>query len=166
MATGQRVTEIAGLRRDQWDSDGRLLTWSTTKNKRPHVLPVGDIAASIIDSRAGNGTLLFPSVADPDRPPKHGSLYCALWRERDRIGVDGFTVRDLRRTWKTLAGMAGLTKHERDLLQNHARHDVSSRHYDRYEYLDEKRAAVARWDAWMRELLGSSQWCGPSGRRG
>ena len=60
------------------------------------------------------------------------------------------TPRELRRTWKTLAGKAGLTKVERDLLQNHAAHDVNSRHYDRYDYLHEKRAAVAKWSEWFQ----------------
>ena len=31
-----------------------------------------------------------------------------------------FTARDLRRTWKTLAGDAGIPKEMRDRLQNHA----------------------------------------------
>lgn len=41
----------------------------------------------------------------------------------------------------------------RDRLQNHAMSDVSSRHYDRYEYIQEKRAAVAVWGAYMDRIL-------------
>lgn len=70
--------------------------------------------------------------------------------------VDKFTNRDLRQTWKTLAGKAGLTKEERDLLQNHARHNVSSVHYDRYEYMNEKRAAVKKWGDWIEKQLVQS----------
>jgi hypothetical protein len=44
----------------------------------------------------------------------------------------------LRRTWKTLAGNAGISKEMRDRLQNHSKGDVSSRHYDRYDYLVER----------------------------
>ena len=39
--------------------------------------------------------------------------------------------RDLRRTWKTLAGKAGVSKEIRDRIQNHALHDASSKSYDR-----------------------------------
>jgi len=61
-----------------------------------------------------------------------------------------FNARDLRRTWKTLAGDAGIPKDMRDRLQNHAqRGDVSSRHYDRYDYLPERRAAMAKWAAYL-----------------
>jgi hypothetical protein len=49
------------------------------------------------------------------------------------------TNRALRRTWKTLAGKAGIPKEIRDRIQNHALHDVSSRSYDRWHYLPEKR---------------------------
>jgi hypothetical protein len=64
-----------------------------------------------------------------------------------------FSNRDIRRTWKTLAGHAGLTKEERDLIQNHKKPDVSSRHYDRYDYLSEKREAMAKWETWFRKNI-------------
>ncbi|HHC6764144.1 TPA: integrase, partial [Vibrio parahaemolyticus] len=35
----------------------------------------------------------------------------------------------------------------RDRLQNHALNDVSSKHYDRYEYLAEKRNALELWES-------------------
>ncbi len=64
--------------------------------------------------------------------------------------IPKFNARDLRRTWKTLAGDAGIPKDMRDRLQNHAQgSDVSSRHYDRYDYLPERRAAMARWAAYL-----------------
>ncbi|TIO47454.1 MAG: site-specific integrase, partial [Mesorhizobium sp.] len=63
------------------------------------------------------------------------------------------TNRDLRRTWKTLAGKAGLSKEIRDRLQNHTLQDVSSKSYDRWNYMPEKRAAMARWDKFVRDIL-------------
>jgi integrase len=64
--------------------------------------------------------------------------------------VPHFTPKCLRRTWKTLAGDAGLSKDDRDELQNHAKKsDVSSRHYDRYDALRERRAAMAKWGAYL-----------------
>jgi hypothetical protein len=29
--------------------------------------------------------------------------------------------------------------------------DISSRHYDRYDYLEEKRAAMDKWEKWFEE---------------
>jgi hypothetical protein len=59
----------------------------------------------------------------------------------------------LRRTFKTLAGKAGVSKEIRDRLQNHALQDVSSKNYDGWNYMPEKRAGMPRWDKFVRALL-------------
>lgn len=154
MACGTRVTEIASLRTGQWDSAERLLMWDKTKNGRPHVLPVPAIAAELLDSLTPNEHgWYFPSAMDPARPVSVEPLYCCFWRHRDRMTIPSFSNRDLRRTWKTLAGEAGLSKEDRDRLQNHGRWDVSTKHYDRHSYLREKRAAIAVWSSWLDDLL-------------
>lgn len=150
MLTGQRVVEIVRLKEDQWESATRTLTWTKTKNGRPHSIPVCAQAAALLDSLTPSPSgWLFPSVNDDTKNVNEDTLYVALWRARQRMDIPAFALRDLRRTWKTLAGEAGLTKEERDLLQNHAKQDVSSRHYDRYAYMQEKRAAVEKWDTWL-----------------
>ena len=69
-------------------------------------------------------------------------------------GCKPWTPRDLRRTAKTLMGAAGISKVDRDRLQNHAiRVDVSGRHYDRHDYLPEKAAAILTWDQWLRRAV-------------
>lgn len=154
MLTGQRVREITQLHADQWNSAERLLTWEKTKNGRPHCIPVCKQAADLLDGLTPSPRgWLIPAAMDPTTPVTDEALYCMLWRTRQRMSLPVFALRDLRRTWKTLAGEAGLTKQERDLLQNHARHDVSSRHYDRYEYMPEKRAAIDKWEIWVTELV-------------
>jgi hypothetical protein len=60
---------------------------------------------------------------------------------------------DLRRTWKTLAGKAGVPKEIRDRIQNHAFHDVSSKSYDRWTYMPEKRAGMEQWNTFVTALL-------------
>lgn len=157
--TGQRVHEIIDLRPGQWDREKRLLSWSKTKNGLPHTVPVCARAAAVLDGiEAGPGGWMFPSRTDPARPMTDAGVLRALQKYAARRGLEAFTGRDLRRTWKTLAGEAGLTKQERDLLQNHTEGDVSSRHYDRWQYLPEKRAAVTKWGAWLdRQLDGPQQ---------
>ncbi|MET4279069.1 hypothetical protein ABIB68_007271 [Bradyrhizobium sp. F1.2.2] len=63
------------------------------------------------------------------------------------------TNRDLRRTFKTLAGKAGVSKEIRDRLQNHPLQDVSSKNYDRWHYMPERRAGMAKWDKFVRSML-------------
>jgi integrase len=154
MLTGQRVEEIARLHVDQWDAKERIIDWSKTKNDQPHAVPVPLLAAGLIESIKPNEYgWFFPSAKDPKKPVSHGTLYSFVWRQRDRGVIPYATNRDLRRTFKTLAGKAGVSKEIRDRLQNHALQDVSSKHYDRWHYMVEKRAGMAKWDRFVRALL-------------
>lgn len=154
MLTGQRVEEIASLHIDQWDAAERIIDWSKTKNTKPHAVPVPSLAAELLESIKPNAHgSFFPSQKDPSRPVTHGTLYSFMWRHRDRGDIPVVTNRDLRRTWKTLAGKAGVPKEIRDRIQNHALQDVSSKSYDRWTYMPEKRAGMARWDKFVRALL-------------
>ncbi|BAN98029.1 hypothetical protein E05_32630 [Plautia stali symbiont] len=73
---------------------------------------------------------------------KEGHLLSAEYSKQLRkfyklTGFDKFTPRDIRRTFKTLAGDMGISTEMRDRLQNHKRPGVSEKHYDRYDYLRE-----------------------------
>jgi integrase len=154
MLTGQRVEEIARLHVDNWDAEEKVIDWSKTKNGAPHAIPVPPIAAELIESIKPNEYgWFFPSAKDPKRPVSHGTLYSFMWRQRDRGVIPVVTNRDLRRTWKTLAGQAGVPKEIRDRIQNHALQDVSSKSYDRWNYMREKRTGMAKWDKFVRAML-------------
>jgi integrase len=154
MLTGQRVEEIARLHVDHWDAAERIIDWSKTKNGAPHAIPVPALAAELIESIMPNAYgWFFPSAKDPRRPVSHGTLYSFMWRQRDRGVIPVVTNRDLRRTWKTLAGQASVPKEIRDRIQNHSLQDVSSKNYDRWNYMPEKRAGMAKWDEFVRALL-------------
>jgi integrase len=154
MLTGQRVEEIAALHVDQWDAKERIIDWSKTKNGKPHTIPVPKIAAELIESIVPNEFgWFFPSARDPLQPVSAGTLYSFMWRQRDRNVIPMVTNRDLRRTWKTLAGKAGVSKEIRDRLQNHTLQDVSSKNYDRWNYMPEKRDGMAKWNNFVTALL-------------
>ncbi|MCY1359615.1 hypothetical protein D9M69_461970 [compost metagenome] len=75
--------------------------------------------------------------------------------QRHTDKFDGaFTLRDLRRTCKTLMGIAGISKELRDRIQGHAFSDVSSKHYDRYDYLKEKSEGLRVWARWLIKVGG------------
>jgi integrase len=156
MLTGQRVEEIAQLHKDQWDAKERIIDWSKTKNGKPHAIPVPAVAAELIESIIPNEHgWFFPSAMDPSKPVSAGTLYSFMWRQRDRGVIPVVTNRDLRRTWKTLAGKAGISKEIRDRLQNHTLQDVSSKSYDRWNYMPEKRDGMKKWNAWVTRLLAA-----------
>lgn len=155
MVTGQRVQEILKLKDADYDRTEKMIHWVKTKNGRPHSIPLPPIAVPILESiTPSSAGWLFPHRFDKSRhaisttPNKLCELYAA------ETGANRFTPRDLRRTWKTLAGRAGISKELRDRLQNHMKaNDVSTKHYDRYDYLPEKRAAMEVWDAFVRLII-------------
>jgi integrase len=158
MLTGQRVEEIARLHVDQWDAKERIIDWSKTKNGKPHAIPVPEVAAELIESIKPNvHGWFFPSATNATKPVSHGTLYAFMWRQREREVIPVVTNRDLRRTWKTLAGKAGLSKEIRDRLQNHTLQDVSSKSYDRWNYMPEKRAAMKKWNAFIHAMLNNKR---------
>lgn len=88
---------------------------------------------------------LFPSNT------KEGHLLSAEYSKQLRkfcklTGFDKFTPRDIRRTFKTLAGDMSISAEMRDRLRNNKRPGVSAKHYDRYDYLREKREIIEQWE--------------------
>jgi integrase len=157
MLTGQRVEEIAALHESQYDRGEKLIDWSTTKNRKPHTIPLPGLAIELLESIQPNEYgWFFPSAMDPAKHVTHGTLYAFMWRQREIGTIPFVTNRDLRRTWKTLAGQAGISKEIRDRLQNHTLQDVSSKSYDRWGYMPEKRAAMETWDAFLRALFAKT----------
>lgn len=153
-ATGQRVEEICRIHRSMVNWKAMTIEWPTTKPGRPHVVPLSIQAAEILHRIEPNEHgLFFPAEQGADRPMRDHTLRVVVGRFCAQQQVPHFCPRDLRRTWKTLAGGAGITKEERDRLQNHAQGDVSSKHYDRYDYLPEKRAAMLKWGKWFEARI-------------
>lgn len=154
MATGQRPSEILKLGLQNYDPTAGELFWQTTKNKRPHCIPLPRQAICILDATIANefGHFFYAQR----RPHLHADSNVNEWvvaRYLLETGARAFVTRDLRRTWKTLAGAAGLSKEIRDRLQNHALSDLSSKHYDRYDYREEKRKAIKVWERYLTIIL-------------
>jgi len=69
-------------------------------------------------------------------------------------GLERFVPRDLRRTVKTHMSRIGVLKEVRDRIQGHAMNDVASKHYDRYDYLKEKREGLEKWERELKNIIG------------
>lgn len=150
---GQRPYELLASRWNavDWVERTLLITEDVSKNKRPHLIPLTESALTIlreIHQQTGGTAWIFPKRGQPDQHMLAGSLSQAVAYYRlAHPEFPHFTPRDIRRTCKTLMGEAGLSKEIRDRIQNHAMQDVSSRHYDRHDYLNEKRQALEVWEA-------------------
>lgn len=154
LLTGQRVKEITRIHVDMYLRDEQLIEWPTTKTKRPHAIPLPPQAVEIMNSLTpSRHGWFFPMIQRPAERVESTTIYDIITRYTEAHGVPWFTPRDFRRTWKTLGGFAGIPKDVRDHIQNHAKNDVSSRHYDRYEYMKEKRSGMDTWGKWFDENI-------------
>jgi integrase len=161
LATGQRVEEVLEASWPEFDFDQKLWTIPgerrKTRNKtsEPHLVPLTYLHSGIlkaIQAETGHKTLLFPANGGQG-PRRYDSLGHAVRRFIEASGMPTFSPRDLRRTFKTIAGSFGLSLEIRNRLQGHGMSDVGSVHYDRYDYLTEKRAAMLAWARSLRRLL-------------
>lgn len=65
-------------------------------------------------------------------------------------------MRDIRRTFKTLAGMLHFTENEKDIVNQHANKSIGKKHYDRYDYIIEKRETTLKWEKALQVLLSEN----------
>jgi len=154
MATGQRLSEITRISVGRYDAAERLVDWDTTKNGRPHTIPLPRQAWEILDGLTPNCHGLYFQGADPRVSVSVSAIDKLVNRYLRVSGADKFTARDIRRTWKTLTGQSGIAKEIRDRIQHHgAGGGVSAVHYDRWDYMPEKRAAMTQWSEFLDRVL-------------
>lgn len=134
-----------------WEDKTLLIIADNSKNKREHLIPLTDSLLHILDElkqrNTSDGKFIFPQ-RDEEKQLRTDSFAQAISYYRKHYpDFPYFVGRDIRRTCKTLMGELGISKELRDRIQNHAFQDVSSKHYDRYSYLPEKRRALEAWEA-------------------
>ncbi len=172
LLTGARVGEIAGINRaelesiDKPESAGWLIPGARTKNKRDHFLPLPTLARETVLELLAliepAEQFLFPTRSRKRNGPIRGNT---LTQAQDFFGkrlkkaeaatwrADPPTPHDLRRTVETRLAGLGVAKEHRDRVLNHIGGSVGEKHYNRYDYANEKRAALSRWDRTLTGLL-------------
>ena len=61
-------------------------------------------------------------------------------------------LRDIRRTSETMMAGMGVSKDVRAQLLSHGLSGVQAAHYDRYEYITEKRNALEAWESHLDDI--------------
>lgn len=157
---GQRVNEVLGARWEEFDLRKKLweLPAERTKNKKIHIVPLTQHAIEILKALKpinGHSDFLFPKQTsdDSDKPMPIASMSKAAKRLCEQTGFTSFTPRDLRRTCKTMMAAIAIPKDIRDRIHNHALTDVASVHYDRYDYLKEKKHVMELWEAKLETII-------------
>ena len=175
LLTGARVGEIAGLDTAELEhlADASRAAWiipgTRTKNKKDHLVPLCPLAReTVLEILSQSGTkpggYLFPTYSRRRTGPMRGdSLAEAMGGFRRRLDGDDDAIKtwraeppsphDLRRTVGTRLAELRIPKEIRDRVLNHIPADVGSRHYNLHDFADEKREALARWEAALAAIL-------------
>jgi integrase len=161
LTTGQRVEEVLHATWAEFDTS--QMTWIIPGQRRktrgwtsePHIVPLTTFHTGLmneIKQTTDHGTYLFPATGG-EAPRRYDALTNAVRKFVQSSGIESFSPRDIRRTFKTIAGSLGISLELRNRLQGHAMTDVGSVHYDRYGYLAEKRIAMQAWIDGLSEIV-------------
>jgi integrase len=152
LLTGQRLTEVSGMRRDELRDDGTWhLSGNRTKNHKPHIVPLCPVARELIDSvpviegcpYVFSTTGLRPVSGWSKTKARLDTAMLALANKE----IAPWTLHDLRRTAVTGMADLGIAPYVIEAVVNHisgAKAGVAGV-YNRSEYAAEKASALARW---------------------
>ena len=165
LLTGQRLNEVAGMRRDELSEDGA--TWnipsSRTKNKRPHAVPLTAAAQALIPAD-GKYELVFTTTGTTppsswNRAKKRIDAAMLAELRKGKRGPDAsiapWVLHDLRRTAVTGMAELGIRPDVIELTVNHisgSRGGIAGV-YNRSELLPERKKALECWAAHVLGLM-------------
>lgn len=159
LLSGQRLQEILRARWEQVQLAEHvwMFPWEQTKTNRPHLLPITDTLEHVFRRIPKFGPMVFPHGRRPEEPMPFRSVAQGIERLRVRHGIASFTARDLRRSCTTHWARIGIQPSVRHQLQNRASQDVESIHYNLYDGLPEKRAALEKWERELKRIVSGTR---------
>jgi integrase len=154
LTTLQRRGEVSGMENAELDLERRLWTipGRRTKNRKEHLVPLSSLAVEIL---AGLSIIDERNVFST-RPGTRVSGFSKAKRLADELsGVAGWRLHDLRRTATTAMAELKVDRRVISKTLNHTPRGVIgvTAIYDRYEYLDERAAAMELWAQRLRDIV-------------
>jgi integrase len=159
---GQRPTQLLRARPEDIDLPGSTLTLhdlkGARKQPRRHVVPLVPDATAILTRRletlADNEPLFAFHGKIPLKPEMLSvivtDISSAMLKAKD--SREPFQLRDIRRTVETMLAGLGVSSDVRAQLQSHGLGGIQIRHYDRHDYMPEKRKALKKWSHHITKL--------------
>jgi len=158
-AGGQRMAQLLRAKVSDYDVETETLRLWDKKGKRTtpreHLLPLAPKGAAIVEkllarAKKKKSDLLFSSNGTTTMvettPGKRVFSICKV------MGCEAFDLRDIRRTCETMLAGMGVSKDVRAQLLSHGLSGVQAAHYDRYEYITEKRNALEAWERRLEDI--------------
>jgi integrase len=156
LLTGQREGEVGQMRWTELDLPNRVwnIPGTRTKNGKPHIVHLSDLAVEIIAKLPviyGSKYVFTMTGKGP---------FCNFDYAKKRIqklmGVFDWRPHDLRRTATTVLAELGIAPHVADRILNHTGGTISgvAAIYNRFQYLEERKAALNALGQYIERLIG------------
>ena len=156
---GQRSMETMSMAVDDIDQVRKEWTVpaSRTKTGKVNVVPLPEMAWSIIEPRLNKEEWIFPSFHNVTRVGAKGdghskSTKDARRRLRKMTEIENWTAHDLRRTCRTIMAREGVLPHIAEQVLGHVQSGIEGV-YDQHSYIQEKRQALEKVESVIRNLL-------------
>lgn len=152
-----RKQELTAAPWEEFDLDAAVwrIPDERTKTGAAISIPLPAVAVEwlrTLQRLAGGSPYVFPARKMQTRMVPHiheNTLNVALAKVEH--GLQAFTIHDLRRTARTHLAELGIPPHVAEKILNHKLKGVEGR-YDRYDYFEERRAALNQWAAVIGQL--------------
>jgi integrase len=152
---GTRNTETCVAER-AWVRESVLeIPGEHTKNGRDHSIPLLPLAQQQLDAMPDQARYFFRSRWGDTHLSVTG-LAKAHKEVQERSGTRDWQIRDLRRTFRSNMARLKVPRDLCELLINHAP-AVLDEIYDRYSYIEEKREALAKYEAFLVTLVSPGE---------
>ncbi|MBB5696107.1 tyrosine-type recombinase/integrase [Muricoccus pecuniae] len=173
LLTGARREEVGGLAWGEIEGGVWMLPRARSKNGLPHEVPLGPLAMAQLPEKREGRDLVFgtgeggfsgwskcKAAMDVRIAAARAKAFAAAHGrvpKPDEVPPMVWTLHDLRRTFATGVSEKGIEPHIVEAVLNHAsgaaRRGVAGT-YNRAAYREPKRAALALWEAHVREVVG------------
>jgi integrase len=166
LLTGQRLGEVSGMRWSEIDEEAAVWTIpaARTKGRRVHAVPLSaqslDVIEELKSTRRENIDLLFTTTG---KTPISGfsraktlldKAITEARKKKEQSPLPRWTIHDLRRTAATEMSRLKVSRFIVARVLNHADSEVTGI-YDRNEFFDEKKAALAQWASYLMGIVTS-----------
>lgn len=159
---GQRPTQLLRARPEDVDLSGSTLTLhdpkGARKQPRRHIVPLVPDAKGILTRRLETLAENEPLFALDEKIPLKPEMLSVTVKDISSAMVkakesrEPFQLRDIRRTVETMLAGLGVSSDIRAQLQSHGLGGIQIRHYDRHDYMPEKRKALKKWSHHITQL--------------
>lgn len=178
MVTAQRREEVAGASRPEFNLEGKEPTWlippARAKNGREHLVPVTPLAVTLIEALpvidesellfTTNGETTVGGFSKAKERLDAAMLKIARKEAEERgddpeeVKIEPWVLHDFRRTAASGMAALGVQPHVIEAVLNHKSGTIRgvAAVYNRYDYDQEKKRALARWERRIKTIIATA----------